>query len=166
MADSSRPITFSRDLAHCDPRIQAAWPQICQSYATMFQGRYLKITCTYRSSMVQGALWYQGRANLATVNEMRTRASLAPITKAENHKVTWTHTSKHTVFPSLALDFAVVLDPDGPSGPIKPVIEWDSKQYLPMIAIARGMGLQSGAEFRPYPDSCHIQVPDVGMEER
>lgn len=157
MADSSRPLVYSRSIEHAHPLIQAAWPLIEEEYKTAFLDRFLRITCTYRSPAVQGALWLQGRASLKTVNEMRYRVQLAPILDAENHTVTWTKESKHNRFPAEALDFVVMNDPDGQAGPLKARVDWDVQLYQPMATIAQAHNLISGGMFR-RPDWPHIEV--------
>ena len=155
MADSSRPLLYSRSLEHACHEIQVAWPLICRDYVEMFPDRHLRITTTYRSQVVQEALWLQGRMDLRTVNEVRVKIGLAPIKAEENRKITWTKSSKHTRLPSLALDFVVMTDPDGVDGPLKPALDWSDEKYTPMMLLAPRYGLRSGGAFGDLP---HVEV--------
>lgn len=151
-------LVWSRSLEHADRRIQEAWPKISADYHTQFPDRWLKVTCTYRSKLVQRALFMQGRAGLETVNGFRAEAKLTPILQDENRVVTWTRASKHAVFPSLALDLVVSVDPDGPNGPLKECLSWDDRMYRPLVELCRKHGLVSGGTFH-HPDWCHVEVP-------
>jgi peptidoglycan L-alanyl-D-glutamate endopeptidase CwlK len=52
------------------------------------QGITLLVTCTFRSSDEQAALFAQGRNPLAVVNTLRTHAGLGPIEESANKVVT------------------------------------------------------------------------------
>lgn len=133
----------SRDLAHARRDLAAKVRELQVRFAAANPGKYLQVTCTYRTPREQQELFAQGR----------TKPGL---------KVTWIDgvrkLSKHNMSPAEAVDLAVVDDPDGPEGPIKPVIKWkDRPAYLSMGEIAESLDLQWGGRWRKV-DACHVEV--------
>ena len=150
-------IRDSRDLAACHPALKVKAEALIAAFWERFAPFYLTPVFTQRSPETQDALWAQGRTTLEVVNNMRDRAGLAPITVSENMaQVTWTRNSRHLLVPSEAIDFAITLDPDGPTGPLKPTIKWDDMpRYRAMGIIAEELGLRWGGE----KDGGHVQLP-------
>ena len=72
----------SRDLNELSGPVQAKASAMLD--ACKAAGLDILITCTYRSEEEQNALYLQGRAPLAVVNDVRAKVRLAPITEEEN----------------------------------------------------------------------------------
>lgn len=151
--------TWSADLRDAHPLLQGVVPLVQAEFSERRAPEFLRITRVWGSQLVQDALWAQGRSHLVNVNALRSRVGLPPITAKENeHQVTWTRQSMHTRTPSLAVDFVVSFDPDGP-GPLKPVITYDDEPaYLALGVIAERHGLVWGGRFPRY-DGAHVQLP-------
>jgi hypothetical protein len=145
----------SREISACAPEMQRLGTLLIEKFWKRFAPFFIMPVFTQRTPLTHEALWAQGRTDLQTVNLMRLRAGLVPITDADNNKVTWTKNSRHLLVPSEAIDFAVALDPDGPSGPKKPVIEWDDMpRYRAMGVMAEELGLVWGGES----DGGHVEL--------
>jgi len=115
------------------------------------------LTSTLRTAQEQLALWLQGRADLTAVNRERAAAGLAPISQAENRKVTWTKNSRH--LRGTAWDFAVMKD-GKPTWDLKVNINRNDKNdYIEVGLIAESMGLRSGKSF-PNPDYPHVELKE------
>ena len=106
------------------------------------------VTTTYRPQLEQDALYSQGRATLDIVNMMRKKANLAPITKDQNFKVTWTRKSRHT--DREAFDIAM-LDKDGK-------VTWLTIAYKAAGRIGKSVGLVWGGDWKT-PDFPHFELP-------
>jgi len=147
----------SRDLGACTPELQKKGNALIVAFWKRFAPFYLTAVFTQRSPETHEALWLQGRATVEVVNKARAAAGLPPITMSQNMtQVTWTRNSRHLLVPSEAIDFAITLDPDGPTGPMKPVIEWeDEGRYEAMAAMAVELGLVSGGP----KDLGHVEIP-------
>lgn len=152
---------ISRDLKDADPWVANAVRELQKQYARRFFPWFLGITCVRRSQLAHDALWLQGRADKKTINAARERAGLWLLTDPKEiaREVTWVRQTKHTMMPALAVDLAVMIDPDGPEGPLKPIIEWDDiPRYESMGALAKRLGLVWGGDWRK-PDYCHVEKP-------
>jgi hypothetical protein len=147
----------SREISACAPELQKLGYELIARYWKRFAPFYLLPTFTSRSQQTHDALWAQGRMGTAAVNSLRMLAGLQSITDEENKRqVTRTKRSKHLLNPSQAIDFAVTIDPDGPTGPLKPVIDWeDEGRYAAMGAMAEELGLAWGGK---WGDSCHVEL--------
>ena len=106
------------------------------------------VTTTYRPQLEQDALYSQGRATLDIVNMMRKKANLAPITKDQNFKVTWTRKSRHT--DREAFDIAILKNGK---------ISWNVDDYLEAGKIGRAVGLVWGGDFKTSKDRPHFEKP-------
>jgi hypothetical protein len=73
----------------------------------------VRVTSTYRSSLVQSALYAQGRQTLGVVNNKRKAVGMPEITALQNKTVV-THrkhgTSLHNLYPAKAIDVAIIKD--------------------------------------------------------
>lgn len=158
--------TWSADLADAHPLLAELAVAVQTEFAAERAPQFLRITRVWGSQLVQDALWAQGRTDLAAVNALRRTVGLTPITAKENEsQVTWTRESMHTRKPSLAVDFVVAEDPDGP-GPLKPVITYkDKKAYLALGEIAERHGLVWGGRFPRY-DGAHVQLRRESAAQR
>jgi hypothetical protein len=148
----------SREISACAPELQAKANELIEQFWKRFAPWYLLPVFTQRSQDTQTALYAQGRMSLAEVNALRLKANLLPISVEENaRKVTWTMNSRHCVVPSEAIDFAITIDPDGPTGPKKPQIDWDDEaRYKAMGTIAESIGLLWGGG---WGDPGHVELP-------
>lgn len=152
--------TWSADLADAHSLLQEVVPVVMAEFEARRAPQFLRITRVWGSQLVQDALWAQGRTVLGIVNGLRRNVGLPALTEEQNQKaVTWTRQSMHTRRPSLAVDFVVSFDPDGPEGPLKPVITYDDEPaYLALGLIAESHGLVWGGRFPKY-DGAHCQLP-------
>lgn len=117
----------------------------------------IKITCTYRSTTEQYALYAQGRNPLPVVNSMRAGANLPPIKPEENKIVTKLRHGKHQ--ERRAVDF-VVLDANGKC-------RWDAEKadvdensepdYYEVGALAAECDLEWGGNWKTFKDFPHLQ---------
>ena len=150
----------SRLLSDAHPELAEAAKELMATYAKRFFPWQLLITSVWRSQLEQESLFCQGRVSKMELNAVRSRAGLQPIyDDAEAGRVvTWVRSSKHTRTPSEAVDFAVAIDPDGPTGPLKPRIDWQTaSRYEAMGAIAERLGLVWGGSWRKR-DLCHVEL--------
>ena len=158
----------SRLLSTADPKLAQLATELMASYAKRFGPWQLIITNVSRSPLEQEALYAQGRVeSKMELNAIRERAGLQPIysEKEAHRKVTWTRNSRHNMVPSHAVDFAVALDPDGPDGPLKPVIDWeDIGRYEAMGELAKELGLVWGGDWGRK-DLCHVELPPTGKDD-
>lgn len=152
----------SRLLSDARPELAAKVRALMEEYARRFAPWMLLITSVWRSPLEQEALYAQGRvASKTELNAIRERAGLPPIyDEDEAHRVvTWVRNSRHNRTPSEAVDLAVALDPDGPHGPLKPRIDWQSEaRYEAMGEIAKRLGLVWGGDWKRR-DLCHVEMP-------
>ncbi|MBK9968684.1 MAG: M15 family metallopeptidase [Holophagales bacterium] len=162
-------MTSSRSLSDADPWLAETVLLLQEEFSRRFAPFSLLITCVRRSQLVHDALWLQGRSDAKTINAARLRAGMPPLTseKEIRSEVTWTRSTKHCAVPfALAVDLAVSVDPDGPEGPLKPVIEWnDIPRYEAMGVIAKKLGLVWGGDWRK-PDYCHVEKPRFSGAQR
>lgn len=148
----------SREITACATELQSKANDLISQFWKRFAPWYLLPVFTQRTQATQTALYAQGRMSLSDVNALRYKADLPPITAEENaRKVTWTTNSRHCIFPSEAIDFAIAIDPDGPTGPLKPKIDWeDESRYKAMGALAEELGLVWGGR---WGDPGHVELP-------
>lgn len=152
----------SRSLTTADPQLARMVKELMAAYARRFFPWFLMITNVSRDPLEQEALYAQGRVgSKMELNAIRERAGLPPIyNEKEAHRiVTWTRNSRHNRIPSEAVDLAVAIDPDGPDGPLKPVIDWDDiARYEAMGELAKEIGLVWGGDWKNR-DLCHVELP-------
>lgn len=151
----------SRLLSDAHPLLAEAVKELMQMYAIRFSPWHLVVTSVWRSMAEQEALFSQGRvASKTELNAVRERAGMAPIyDEAEAHRiVTRVRNSKHNRTPSEAVDLAVAIDYDGPTGPMKPVIDWNCEsRYEAMGEMAKRLGLVWGGDWKAR-DLCHVEL--------
>lgn len=152
------PTQPTNDLNHADSLLRENFLTAKSLFESENPNRFIRVTSVYRPQAIQEVLYAQGRANLEAVNGRRITLGLPPITAAENRIITWTRSSLHTVYPSRAIDIAILFDPDGPSGPLKPLLDYkDLEPYRKFGEIAKELHLIWGGNFSK-PDFCHIQI--------
>lgn len=155
----------SRSLGAAHPVLAEKCRLLEAEYARRFSPWSLLRTSVWRSPLVQEALYAQGRVkSRMELNAIRERAGLPPIYSDEEAMriVTKARYSKHNRTPSEAVDYAVVIDPDGPEGPIKPRIDWHTEsRYAAMGEIAKRLGLVWGGDWKMR-DLAHVELPQEG----
>jgi len=151
----------SRLLSDAHPLLASLCRDVMDEYGRRFAPWHLVITSVHRSIAEQEALYAQGRvASKTELNAIRERAGMPPIYDEDeaHRKVTNVRNSKHNRTPSLAVDFAVAIDHDGPRGPMKPVIDWNTaSRYEALGEIARRHGLVWGGDWTQR-DLCHVEL--------
>jgi len=147
---------MSRDINDLTPRMQAKIIEFEAALAAAGLGHFRR-SCTYRSQAEQNVLWKQGRAPLAEVNEAREAIGLAPITAAQNVKVTWRTVSVHT--SREAVDYYVLRDGRAEWNFKVDINENDLPDWEEFGRIARSCGLEWGGSWRK-PDMPHVQWRD------
>ena len=147
---------MSRDIDDLTPRMREKIVAFEQALAAAGLGHFRR-SCTYRSQAEQDVLWKQGRAPLAEVNAAREAIGLAPITAAQNVKITWRAVSVHT--SREAVDYYVLRDGRA---------DWDLKvdinrddipDWQQFVEIAESCGVEAGGRWR-RPDWPHVQWKD------
>lgn len=128
--------------------IRDAWETIRHEYIQRSPGKYLVLTCVYRSPDEQLALFKQGRTLDSSGNWTIVDKSKV-VTNVDGTKILGAHNYK----PSRAIDVMVV---DNQTG--KPV--WEESSYHCLLEIAKGVGLESGGGWKSIKDWPHIEVPD------
>lgn len=147
----------SLDLLH--PTLKSQFEAL-RDLASQRLGLRIIVTQTLRSNAEQYALWCQGRMSLAEVNSARSKASMSPITEAENKG---TITNAKTAADSfhgygLAFDIAIT-DPNGKR------IKWNKSDWnsnniddwSEVGALAEEVGLEWGGNFTSIIDPPHYQ---------
>ena len=125
----------SRNLEDADPMLAAKYLMLRDAYEDRYPGRTAIITCTYRSPLEQAQLYAQGRTVPGPI-----------VTQLDGV----TRKSNHNVYPSRALDFAVVINGK---------VSWDAKQYEAVATLAEEQGLVAGAHWHHFPDPPHLELP-------
>lgn len=121
------------------------------------------ITQGVRSLAQQCALFAQGRENLDTVNALRFKAGMPPISAAQNHDVvTKTKNSRHLPDKdgfSHAVDCAPY-----PYDPKDTARAWMLQGILLAAAAVEGVAVTSGADFNRnhnYRDDAFVDLPHI-----
>lgn len=150
---------YSNKLEFAHKELQRVIPLIVSEFHATMNPKYLIITRVWAHMETQKALHMQGRNPLEVVNAKRKSVGLWPITPKENtYTVTDLLNSKHTLFPSMAVDLAVTLDPDG-TGPLKPIVLWkDMSAFRQFGLIAEKYGLVWGGRWKRM-DMPHVELP-------
>lgn len=130
------------------------------SYNMTMAGLNFIVTSTLRTLTEQEALYAQGRESRQTINAIRERAGMPPLSLVESKKVvTWTMESRHLT--GRAFDIALVY-------PSTKTIYWGEKisvnidktpDYLEAAKIGQKVGLIAGG-FWDTPDWPHFESPE------
>lgn len=107
----------------------------------------------FRSNEEQSALYAQGRNDLITVNSLRKKANMQPITSQENlKKVTNAPAGKSKHNFGKAIDAVILLSNNKPDWNMTLKKEWND-----WLNLARTLGFKLGADFsiKDYP---HIEL--------
>ena len=101
----------STDLRDANAELATAYNAAKRAFET--DSLKVRVTSTYRSSLVQSALYAQGRQRLDLVNTKRKAVGMPEITALQNQTVV-THrkhgTSLHNLYPAKAIDVAIIKD--------------------------------------------------------
>ena len=161
---------MSRDLNKATPRLKDfAEKLIAESKRIL--GIDVFVVEVDRPYEVQVAYFAQGRDTLETVNKLRKRAELPPITEQQNKKITWTMNSKHitnlanddeTDDLSRAIDFGIKDSKGNYHGDAKTDLNKDGKADYKQIGIIGKMidkDLVWGGDWKT-PDYPHWEEPE------
>lgn len=143
-----------RNMAGCHPVLQDRVLKIVEVGA--YAGLYFAVLMGGRSWDTQNALYTQGRANLDTVNALRAKAHMSPITLSENMK-TVTNAGAGSSWHNFFLAVDLVEDGD----PNMAGIQWSWKNnadYLKLGTIVKNCGLEWGGFWKSFKDYPHAQL--------
>ena len=143
----------SKDINDAVKKIRDVWDQIRQEYAKHSPGKYLYLSCIYRSPQEQLELFKKGRIK-GSDGKWHTQDKAKIVTNVDGYTVLGAHNYK----PARAIDVAVV---DNQTGKFL----WEEKHYFPLLQIAKGVGLESGGAWKSIKDWPHIQVPNYKTYE-
>lgn len=138
----------TKDINDAAKPIKDAWDNIRNDYAQAQPGKYLIITCAYRSPDEQNALFAQGRT-LGSDGKWYVQDKAKIVTNIDGKSLLGAHNFK----PARAIDVLVVDNQTGKQ-------TWDEKFYYPLVEIAARYGLESGGSWKSLKDWPHIQVKD------
>ena len=128
---------MTADLGMADPRLITLWPDILASYRMAHPGHDAILTCTYRSPAEQAALYAKGRTVPGQI-----------VTNCDGVRTL----SNHNHFPSLALDFCIL---------IQGKVSWDSAEYVPVGILGEARGLVWGGAWAHFPDYPHLELKEA-----
>lgn len=138
----------SREIEDAVPEIRDRWEEIKNDFISASPGKFLVLTCVYRSPEEQMELFKKGRV-FGTDGKWRIQDKRKVVTNIDGYTLLGAHNYR----PSRAIDVAVV---DNQSGKYL----WDAGYYKPLVAIAKQYGLESGGVWKTFQDWPHIQIKD------
>jgi peptidoglycan L-alanyl-D-glutamate endopeptidase CwlK len=106
----STPTRLSRSLEHADSKLADCFLKAESEFEAAHPGVNIIVVESFRPQVVQDAYFAQGRQQLPAVNELRLKAGLPAITQSQNRIITYNRKSKHSSFPSKAIDIAFVVN--------------------------------------------------------
>ena len=138
----------TKDINDACKAIRDNWESITTEFIRRNAGKYLVLTCVYRSPDEQLDLFKKGRIKGADGKwYIQDKAKI--VTNVDGVTILGAHNYK----PARAIDVAVV---DNQTGKFL----WEEKHYFPLLQIAKGVGLESGGAWKSIKDWPHLQVPD------
>lgn len=138
----------SKNIEDAAKFIQDSWESIQHEFIKSNPGRYLIITCSYRSPSEQLELFKKGRT-MGTDGEWHVQHENEVVTNVDGFKVL----GAHNYMPSRAIDVAVVNNQTGE-------VLWEKIHYYSLLGIAKAVGLESGGGWKSIKDWPHLQIPD------
>lgn len=138
----------TKDINDAVKEIRDQWDEIKNEYFKRMPGKYLVISCVYRSPAEQLDLFKKGRT-LGSDGKWYVQDKAKIVTNVDGSTILGAHNYK----PARAIDVAVV---DNETGKYL----WEEKYYFPLVQIAKGFGLESGGAWKSIKDWPHIQVPN------
>lgn len=139
---------MSADIANAAKPLQDAWPLIKNDFINRNAGKYLSLSCVYRSPETQFEFFKKGRT-MDTQGKWVISDQSQVITNVDGHTVL----GAHNYFPSRAIDVTVF---DNQTG--QPV--WEESNYYCLLEIAKGVSLESGGGWHSLKDWPHLQIPN------
>lgn len=140
-------VVASYNLSLCEPKLQAAWEEVDRRYTFGQVSRRLLVTCTHRLPAEQFKLYQQGRRQIEDGSwVLDDDASTSILTQLDG----FVKVSKHNLLPARAIDFAVIVNGK---------ITWDSREYVPVGALAKEEGLIYGGSWPTLKDYPHVELP-------
>lgn len=143
----------SKNIEDAVKEIRDKWDEIKNEYFKRMPGKYLVLSCVYRTPEEQLALFKKGRI-LGSDGKWSIQDKAKIVTNVDGYKILGAHNYK----PARAIDVAVV---DNQTGKYL----WEEKHYFPLLQIAKGVGLESGGGWKSINDWPHIQVPNYKTYE-
>lgn len=138
----------TKEISDAVLEIRDKWDEIKNEFFQRNPGKYLVITCVYRSPTEQLELFKKGRT-LGSDGQWYIRDKSKVVTNVDGSTLLGAHNYK----PSRAIDVAVV---DNQTGKYL----WEEKHYHSLVEIAKRVGLESGGTWKTIKDWPHIQVPN------
>lgn len=138
----------SKNIKDANQTLQDAWPIILAEFEKASSGTTLNLTCTHRTPEKQFELFKLGRNNLG--NTDRPKWSITDLSKVVTHCDGTEKTSKHNLYPALAID-VVVIDLY-----TKKAI-WEPTFYMPLKEICKKLKLVWGGNWVTIKDYPHIE---------
>lgn len=138
----------TKDINDAATPIRDRWEEIKNAFIQSNPGKYLVLSCVYRSPDEQMELFKKGRT-LGTDGKWYIQDKAKIVTNVDGTTVLGAHNYK----PSRAIDVAVV---DNQTGKYL----WEEGHYHSLLGIAKAVGLESGGGWKSIKDWPHIQVPD------
>ena len=135
----------TKDIADAGKPIRDRWEEIKRDYFQAMPGKYLVLTCVYRSPSEQFELFKKGRTQggdgkwtVGNKSDIVTNVDGVTVVGAHNYR------------PSRAVDVMVVDNQTGKA-------TWDIEFYLPLHDIAVRYGLEWGGDWKSIKDYPHLQ---------
>jgi len=134
--ESLKAVMISRDFKTGHDELIRRFVALAAAYKRMFPHRDIIVTCVYRNPIEQERLYKQGRfGNPGPI-----------VTNCDGR----TKKSKHNVFPSRALDCAIL---EGGKA------IWREEVFWPLGALAKECGLVWGGSWTSFQDPPHLELP-------
>lgn len=136
----------TKDINDAAKPIRDKWEEIKNAFFESNPGKYLVLSCVYRSPDEQLELFKKGRI-LGTDGKWYIQDKAKVVTNVDGVSLLGAHNYK----PSRAIDVAVV---DNSTGKYL----WEEKFYYSLLEIAKRVGLESGGGWKSIKDWPHLQI--------
>lgn len=127
----------STNLRDAHETLRDAFIEVRTQYEEAYPDHSLIVTCTYRTPAEQTSLYAKGRSQPGQIVTQRDGV---------------TTLSRHNVFPSQAIDFAVC---------IAGKVSWQIEEYAVPGHLAEALGLVWGGSWPHFQDVPHLELPEV-----
>lgn len=138
----------SKDINDACKAIRDKWDEIKNEYFKYMPGKYLVLSCVYRSPAEQLELFKKGRIK-GTDGKWYIQDKSKIVTNVDGYTILGAHNYK----PARAIDVAVV---DNQTGKYL----WEESHYQCLGPIVKAVGLEWGGYWKSIKDLPHIQVPN------
>lgn len=151
--------TSLKRLEEIHPSLAERAKIVSLQFESAFPGYTAQISQALRDWNYQAALYAQGRQTTEQVNALRAPLNLAPITDAQNKKVTDAPPGKSNHNYGFAVDWDIQ-DQNG-------ILDWNSKdpRWQKLISLADPNGLRSGQCWGDKPHMELYEVPEVPTDD-